>query len=127
MRVIAPRTAVYSGADGLSDYRTLMPHLHTLIKPGGTVYIRVPNDQSQIIAVAGLIVQHQNQYLHLDPNTLDTTKWPVQVLRIECRYVRTLQNVPLEPVIIRYKWWRHMKRMPLTHGRVLTLTYPATI
>jgi len=58
VREFEPHGALFAGADGLDDYRLLIPHLPALLAPGGVVLVEIGATQaaavSAIAADAGL-------------------------------------------------------------------------
>ena len=49
-----PAGALFAGADGMDDYRRLVPHLSALLAPGGVACVEIGHDQAdRVCALAG--------------------------------------------------------------------------
>lgn len=51
-----PHSALFAGADGLDDYRIIIPQLHDLLTPGGVAFFEIGFNQAE--SVAALAAQH---------------------------------------------------------------------
>jgi release factor glutamine methyltransferase len=61
VRDYEPHAALYSGPEGLEDYRALIPHLPALLEPGGIAVLEIGHTQAEavsaIAATAGFAVE----------------------------------------------------------------------
>ena len=50
MRDYEPHEALFSGPDGLDDYRVLVPQLSSLLSPDGTIVLEIGYQQGDAVA-----------------------------------------------------------------------------
>lgn len=50
VRMFEPAEALFAGADGLADYRVLVPQLPALLTPGGIAVVEIGSRQSEAVA-----------------------------------------------------------------------------